>query len=117
MFEANFDGLVGPTRNYSGLSSGNLASISHGDKPSNPREAVLQGLKKMRLMLSLGMPQGVLPPQERPSIPHLKKMGFTGSEAEILAKAAKQDPYLLNCCSSASSMWVANAATVASHRD
>lgn len=112
VLEVNFDGLVGPTHNYSGLSSGNLASVTHGQKTSNPREAVLQGLGKMRLMLSLGLPQAVLPPQERPHLPTLRREGFIGSDAEILAQAAKS-PFLLNCASSASSMWAANAATVA----
>ncbi|MGL4712432.1 MAG: N-succinylarginine dihydrolase, partial [Shewanella sp.] len=28
-FEANFDGLVGPTHNYAGLSFGNVASLSN----------------------------------------------------------------------------------------
>lgn len=116
VFEVNFDGLVGPTHNYSGLSSGNLASVSHGQKASNPREAVLQGLGKMRLMLSLGLPQGILPPQERPYLPALRKVGFSGTDAEVLAQAAKS-PFLLNCASSASSMWAANAATVAPASD
>ena len=39
--EINFDGLPGPTHNYSGLASGNLASERHKSAVSNPREAAL----------------------------------------------------------------------------
>ena len=39
--EVNFDGLVGPTHNYAGLSHGNVASMSHQAAVSNPREAAL----------------------------------------------------------------------------
>ncbi len=116
-WEINFDGLVGPTHNYSGLSAGNLASMKHGKQHSNPREAALQGLKKMALLHSLGLRQAVLPPQERPSIPHLKRLGFSGSDAEILKKAHQLAPLLLNQCSSASCMWVANSGTTAPSTD
>ena len=34
--EANFDGLVGPTHNYAGLSFGNVASESNIAQASNP---------------------------------------------------------------------------------
>ena len=115
--EANFDGLVGPTHNYAGLAQGNVASAKNADKVSNPREAALQGLAKMRALASLGMAQGVLPPQERPHIPTLKALGFSGSDAQVLAKAAKEAPGLLAAVSSASSMWTANAATVSPSAD
>ena len=58
--EANFDGLVGPTHNYAGLAHGNVASAKNADQPSNPREAALQGLRKMRALAQLGLAQGVL---------------------------------------------------------
>ncbi len=48
-FEVNFDGIVGPTHNYSALSYGNVASMQHGKQTSNPRAAALQGLEKMKL--------------------------------------------------------------------
>ena len=115
--EANFDGLVGPTHNYAGLAQGNVASARNADKPSNPREAALQGLGKMRALAAMGMAQGVLPPQERPHIPTLKALGFTGKDAEVLAKAAREAPGLLAAVSSASSMWTANAATVSPSAD
>ena len=115
--EANFDGLVGPTHNYAGLAHGNVASARNADQPSNPREAALQGLGKMRALAALGLAQGVLPPQERPHIPTLKALGFTGKDAEVLAKAAREAPGLLAAASSASSMWTANAATVSPSAD
>lgn len=115
--EANFDGLVGPTHNYAGLAQGNVASANNAALPSNPREAALQGLRKMRALAALGLAQGVLPPQERPHIPTLKALGFTGKDAEVLAKAAREAPGLLAAVSSASSMWTANAATVSPSAD
>lgn len=110
--EANFDGLVGPTHNYAGLSYGNVASMTHKDAVSNPREAARQGLIKMKALHDMGMVQGVLPPQERPDVAALKELGFQGSEAQILEDAYKKEPQLLAAVSSASSMWTANAATV-----
>ena len=115
--EANFDGLVGPTHNYGGLSLGNMASVSHGHQPSNPRQAALQGLAKMKALHDMGFTQGVLPPQERPDIGILRQLGFTGSNQQILAHAAQQSPHLLVNVCSASSMWAANAATVSSSSD
>ena len=46
MPEANFDGIVGPTHNYAGLSPGNVASTSNRGLKSRPRDAALQGLAK-----------------------------------------------------------------------
>ena len=115
--EVNFDGLVGPTHNYAGLSHGNVASMSHGGAPSKPREAALQGLAKMKFLADLGVPQAVLPPHERPAIESLRALGFGGTDAQVLAAAAKAAPKLLVACSSASNMWVANAATVAPSSD
>lgn len=115
--EANFDGLVGPTHNYAGLSSGNIASQKHRGLESNPRQAALQGLEKMKYLADLGLVQGVIPPQERPSIEALKRLGFHGSDKRILADAMRDAPMLLANCSSASSMWSANAATVSPSAD
>jgi succinylarginine dihydrolase len=113
MREYNFDGLVGPTHNYGGLSAGNVASMRHGGELSNPRAAALQGLEKMRLAHDLGAGQAVLPPQPRPSLGTLRRLGFAGSDEEVLARAARDAEPLLRQCSSASAMWAANAATVA----
>jgi len=117
-YEANFDGLVGPTHCYAGLSYGNVASMGNRKSVSNPREAVTQGLIKAKALHDMGFKQGVLAPQERPDIRSLRRLGFSGrSEAEILAKALKAAPELLAACASASSMWTANAATVSPSAD
>ncbi|WP_100638193.1 N-succinylarginine dihydrolase [Marinobacter salexigens] len=115
--EANFDGLVGPTHNYAGLSWGNVASKSNVNAVSNPREAALQGLAKMKRLADRGYIQGVLPPHERPHIPTLEALGFNGTDAQILAQAAKSSPSILAAVASASSMWTANAATVSPSAD
>ena len=114
--EVNFDGLVGPTHNYGGLSVGNIASMSNLGDVSNPREAALQGVAKMRRLIDLGLTQGVLLPHERPHVPTLKSFGFTGSDAEILQRASCA-PGLLGNVASASAMWTANAATVCPSAD
>ncbi|MGR7920759.1 N-succinylarginine dihydrolase [Zobellella denitrificans] len=116
-FEANFDGLVGPTHNYAGLSYGNVASQSNAQDVSSPKEAAKQGLRKMKALTELGLVQGVLAPQERPDIHTLRRLGFTGSDAQVLEKAFREDPVLLAACCSASSMWTANAATVSPSAD
>ncbi|WP_257286458.1 N-succinylarginine dihydrolase [Endozoicomonas sp. SESOKO1] len=115
--EANFDGLVGPTHNYAGLSRGNKASIHHAGKVANPRQAALQGLEKMRSLNELGFVQGVLAPQERPDLATLRRLGFSGSDSRVLSDAAQQMPAVLAACCSASSMWTANAATVSPGAD
>jgi succinylarginine dihydrolase len=115
--EINFDGLVGPTHNFGGLSVGNVKSIENRGRVSNPRAAALQGLAKMRLLMSLGLAQGVLPPHERPHIPSLRRLGFIGSDAQVLEAASKINHTLVVNVSSASSMWAANAATVSPSAD
>ncbi|NIR27803.1 MAG: N-succinylarginine dihydrolase [Gammaproteobacteria bacterium] len=117
VFEVNFDGLVGPTHNYAGLAFGNVASLSHRTLVSNPREAALQGLAKMRFLSDLGLPQGILPPHERPAVAALRGLGFEGTDEAVLASAQRRAPELLAACASASSMWTANAATVAPSAD
>ncbi|MGB6228668.1 MAG: N-succinylarginine dihydrolase, partial [Litorimonas sp.] len=87
--EMNFDGLVGPTHNYAGLSRGNIASATHKGRVSNPRAAALQGLAKMERMLALGLPQGVLPPQDGPRIGFLRDLGFSGPDADLPGQAYK----------------------------
>lgn len=100
--EINFDGIIGPSHNYAGLSLGNLASASHAGDLSYPRAAALQGLAKMRHNLALGLAQGFLLPLPRPNPVFLAAIGADGSEDSRLRAAAW----------SASSMWTANAATV-----
>ena len=109
--EINFDGLIGPTHNYAGLSRGNLASQKHLNQTSNPQAAALQGLDKMRLIMDQGIPQGFFLPHERPQLMTLRALGFGGTDEEVINQATKQNPALLKNVYSASSMWAANAAT------
>lgn len=115
--EFNFDGLVGPSHNYAGLSFGNVASSSNVNSISNPREAALQGLAKMHALAKRGFAQAVLPPQVRPNFALLRNLGFTGSDADVIACAYKEAPVILACTYSASPMWTANAATVSPSAD
>ena len=115
--EANFDGLVGLTHHYAGLSFGNEASTRNQLQPSNPRLAAKQGLLKMKALADMGYVQGVIPPHERPNIAALRQLGFGGSDEQVLATAGKTAPGLLSAVSSASAMWVANAATVSPSAD
>lgn len=102
LVEINFDGIVGPSHNYAGLSLGNLAATKNAGEISYPRAAALQGLAKMRHNLSLGLVQGFLLPLPRPDMAWL----------EQLAADDSTDPALVAGAWSASSMWTANAATV-----
>ena len=115
--EVNFDGLVGPTHHYAGLSFGNQASMQHQGQASNPKRAALQGLAKMQALSELGFIQGVLAPQERPHLPTLRRLGFYGTDQQVIYQAMQQAPELLSALSSASAMWAANAATVAPSAD
>lgn len=100
--EINFDGIVGPSHNYAGLSLGNIASARHKGQPSHPRAAALQGLAKMEANRARGLAQGFFLPLPRPNHALLDALGFDASA----------DPALLAAAWSASSMWTANAATV-----
>jgi succinylarginine dihydrolase len=102
LVEINFDGIVGPSHNYAGLSLGNLAATKNAGAPSYPREAALQGLAKMRGNMALGLVQGFFVPLPRPDVGWLER----------LAADAATDPALVAGAWSASSMWTANAATV-----
>lgn len=111
-YEVNFDGIVGPTHHYGGLSFGNVASERHRYRVSHPRQAALQGLAKMKLLADLGMKQAVLPPHPRPRIDFLRRHGFSGTDAGVVAAAVRSRPDLLSIAYSAASMWAANMATV-----
>lgn len=115
--EVNFDGLIGPTHNYAGLAMGNIASARNAGAAANPRAAVLQGLAKMRAVAGLGLTQGFLPPQDRPHLPTLRALGFSGPPRAMVEAAAKTSPDLLANLYSASSMWTANAGTIAPSPD
>lgn len=112
MREINFDGLIGPTHNYAGLSFGNLAATSNAGAEARPRAAALQGLAKMRRLIDLGVIQGFLPPHDRPTTGFLRAIGFAGDDDAVCAAAFRADPVLLANACSASAMWTANAATV-----
>ena len=112
MPEVNFDGLIGPTHNYSGLSEGNIASKKNFASPSNPKKAALQGIEKAEILIKSGLQQGFFLPHERPFLPGLKQLGFNGSNEQILKSAYKFSKVLLSNFTSASSMWAANAATI-----
>jgi succinylarginine dihydrolase len=101
--EINFDGIVGPSHNYAGLSPGNLASAKNAGAVSHPRAAALQGVAKMRANLDLGLVQGVFMPHPRPDLPWLASLGTDADNAQ---------PHIRAAAMSASAMWAANAATV-----
>lgn len=101
--EINFDGIVGPSHNYAGLSFGNLAAMRNAGTIAHPREAALQGIAKMRMALHLGQFQGILLPHARPNRAWLGHLATTMEAAS---------PALQANALSASAMWAANAATV-----
>ena len=104
LVEINFDGLIGPSHNYAGLSLGNLASAKNAGGVSSPRAAALQGLEKMRANIQLGLTQGLFLPHDRPN---LRWLASLGTELETAT------PQLSANALSASATWAANAATVA----
>jgi succinylarginine dihydrolase len=106
--EINFDGIVGPSHNYAGLSFGNLAATANKGSDAFPRAAALQGIGKMRHNLRLGLAQGVFLPHARPNRDWLARLGATVEGAP--------DP-LGPAAFSASAMWAANAATVSPAAD
>ena len=103
LIEINFDGIVGPSHNYAGLSFGNIAAMQNAGAAANPRAAALQGVEKMRRAIALGLSQGILLPHRRPNEAWLAQLGTGIEDASAPLRAA--------ACS-ASAMWAANAATV-----
>lgn len=101
--EINFDGIVGPSHNYAGLSPGNIAATGNAGALSHPRTAALQGVAKMRANIALGLAQGVLLPHARPDHRWLRSLSTNYADAS---------PHLMAQALSASAMWAANAATV-----
>jgi len=101
--EINFDGIIGPSHNYAGLSLGNIASANNAGSVSEPRAAALQGVAKMRANMALGLTQGFFMPLDRPNMAWLESLATDVENAE---------PHLRAAAFSASSMWSANAATV-----
>jgi len=103
LVEINFDGIIGPSHNYAGLSRGNLASSNNAGAPSYPKAAALQGIEKMRANIDLGLAQGFFMPLDRPNHDWLRGLATDMQSAE---------PHIRAAAFSASSMWAANAATV-----
>ncbi|MFM9827433.1 MAG: N-succinylarginine dihydrolase [Sphingomonas sp.] len=108
LVEINFDGLIGPSHNYAGLSPGNLAATRNAGAGSRPRAAALQGIAKMRANLALGLAQGIFLPPARPDHGWLKSLGTSYATAPRHLQAQAL---------SASAMWAANAATVSPSPD
>ena len=103
LVEINFDGIIGPSHNYAGLSLGNLASSHNAGAPSYPKTATLQGIEKMRTNLRLGLAQGFFVPLDRPNQNWL---------AGLSTDMQSSEPHIRAAAFSASAMWAANAATV-----
>lgn len=116
-YELNFDGMIGPSHHFGGLSYGNIASLKHEGKPSNPKHAALQGLNKMKFLHDLGIKQAILLPHERPFLKILRKLGFKGSDKKIIDEANKHSKELFTACCSSAAMWTANAATITPSSD
>lgn len=112
LHEVHLDGLVGPTFSRAFSIADNVASVANAGRPTSPRAAALQGLTKMKRVADLGGWQVVLPPQERPDVGFLRRVGFAGPDHAVIAAAARQAPALLAQACSSSAMWAANAATV-----
>jgi succinylarginine dihydrolase len=108
LVEVNFDGIIGPSHNFGGLSLGNLAATASAGTISRPREAALQGLAKMNANLALGLAQGLFVPLDRPDERWLASLGTTLADADAGLRANAL---------SASAMWAANAATVSAAPD
>ena len=106
--EINFDGLVGPSHNYAGLSPGNLAASHNAGSVSHPRAAALEGIAKMRANIALGLTQGLFLPHKRPDRVWLNSLATSPEQAA---------PWLRAAALSASPMWAANAATVSPAAD
>jgi succinylarginine dihydrolase len=103
LIEINFDGIVGPSHNYAGLSFGNIAAMQNAGAPASPRAAALEGIDKMRRAIALGLTQGIMLPHPRPNRGWLEQLGTDVEQAPEPLRAAAY---------SASAMWAANAATV-----
>jgi succinylarginine dihydrolase len=112
LIDLQLEGLPGPTSFHGGLSPGNLASQANAGARSHPRASARQCLAKMRQLLALDAPVALLPPLPRPDAEVLRRLGFQGSDAEVIAAAGSREPQLLRLAASSAAMWAANCATV-----
>ena len=102
--EINFDGIIGPSHNYAGLSLGNLASTRNaGRGVAAARGGACRASTRCAPIWRWGWRQGIFVPQPRPDRAWLAELGTTIEDAE---------PVLAANAMSASAMWAANAATV-----
>jgi len=115
--EINFNGIPGPTHLFSGLATGNLASISNQGQLSCPQKAALQSLEKIKFLAGLGSQEAIIPPHRRPYLDILDFYGYSGSPMEKIIQAYSADPKTFRAIFSSSSMWTANAATVSPSLD
>ena len=111
----NFDGLVGPTHFYGGLSPGNVSSANHKNQISNPKKAALQGLEKMKLLMDLGVKQAIIPPHPRPLF-NVRTIRVS-KNMEGFKSLIELNPDLAAACFSAASMWTANIGTITASID
>jgi len=65
----------------------------------------------------MGVPQGVLPPLERPPMAFFRGLGFAGDDRAVWEAAWKSEERLVRNALAASAMWAANAATVSPSPD
>ncbi|MFN7840644.1 MAG: N-succinylarginine dihydrolase [Pirellula sp.] len=115
--EVNIDGMIGPSHHFGGLGVENKASELNSSKTSSPRNAAMQGLEKMELLASYGIPQFYLPPPARPAWKWLESLGFNGERGGILRDCYQEQPKLLSAAYSSAFMWTANAASVSCGSD
>jgi succinylarginine dihydrolase len=47
----------------------------------------------MKALADAGFPQAVIPPQERPNVLVLRQLGFSGSDEQVIEKAATHSPH------------------------
>lgn len=111
IIEANVDALPGPTHLFSGLGVGNIASMEHRDQTAYPKQAALENLAKAELVAGLGIPQYIWLPPARPDFALLRRVGFAGSDREIVAAAMETAPAMLQAALSSAFMWAANSGT------
>lgn len=100
-FEIHIESLTGPS--YLPFQAEEIRSF--------PKKTVMQQLEKIKFLMDLGVKQAIMPPQIRPDIQILRKLGFEGTEAQILENVFRESPHLLKACSSPDAMWGANSAT------
>ena len=115
--EVNIDGMIGPSHHFGGLGVENKASELNRSQASSPRSAALQGLAKMELLASYGIPQFYLPPPVRPAWKWLESLGYCGDKACVLRDCYQEQPTLLSAAYSSAFMWTANAASVSCGSD